>query len=94
MLVEPLVDEEKSTAPGARGSLVCIGKDKSDQIRLPSGTESFKHLTFPRSILWEKDRELEVEQAVRELVRCRLQSSGPTTLGELCRLLNLAQGRP
>ena len=42
--------------------------------------------------LWEKDRGLEVEQAVRELVRCRLQSSGPTTLGELCRLLNLAQG--
>jgi ATP-dependent Lhr-like helicase len=42
--------------------------------------------------LWEKDRGLEVEQALRELVRCRLQSSGPTTVGELHRILNLAQG--
>ena len=49
-------------------------------------------LDLPEKVLWEKDRELEVEQAVRELVRCRLQSSGPTTLGELCRLLNLPRG--
>ncbi len=33
-----------------------------------------------------------MEQAVRELVRCRLQSSGPKTLGELCRLLNIPRG--
>jgi len=49
-------------------------------------------LDVPDKVLWEKDRSLEVDQAVRELVRCRLQSSGPTTLGELCRLLFLPQG--
>ena len=49
-------------------------------------------LDVPEKVLWEKDRDLEVEQAVRELVRCRLQSSGPKTLGELCRLLNIPRG--
>ena len=41
--------------------------------------------------LWEKDKDLDAEQALRELVRCRLQSSGPTTSSELCLLLNLPQ---
>ena len=49
-------------------------------------------LDVPEKVLWKKDRDLEVEQAVRELVRCRLQSSGPKTLGELCRLLNIPRG--
>ena len=49
-------------------------------------------LDVPEKVLWERDRDLEGEQAVRELVRCRLQSSGPTTLAELCRLLSLPRG--
>ncbi|MCZ6877817.1 MAG: DEAD/DEAH box helicase [Acidobacteria bacterium] len=39
--------------------------------------------------LWEKDKDLDAEQALRELVQCRLQASGPATSSELCLLLNL-----
>ncbi|MFQ5929334.1 MAG: DEAD/DEAH box helicase [Acidobacteriota bacterium] len=41
--------------------------------------------------LWERDRDLETEQAVCELVRCRLECTGPITASELSRLLNLAR---
>ena len=48
-------------------------------------------LQVAEKYLWEKDKALDAEQALRELVRCRLQSSGPATSSELCLLLNLPQ---
>ena len=41
--------------------------------------------------LWQKDRNLSPEQAVHELLRCRLECTGPTTKAELSQLLNLPQ---
>ena len=91
VLVEPLNDEE-SQQPQEPVAL-WFASERMNLIKsvYPAG-QIVQTLDLPEKVLWEKDRELEVEQAVRELVRCRLQSSGPTTLGELCRLLNLPRG--
>ena len=40
--------------------------------------------------VWERDRELDRQEAVRELVRCRMECMGPATADELCRLLRLS----
>ena len=91
VLIEPQVDEE-SQQPQEPVAL-WFASERMNLIKsvYPAG-QIVQTLDLPEKVLWEKDRELEVEQAVRELVRCRLQSSGPTTLGELCRLLNLPRG--
>lgn len=39
--------------------------------------------------LWERDLGLDREQAIHELVRCRLESTGPSTAAELAKLLHL-----
>lgn len=39
--------------------------------------------------LWERDRSLGTEEATRELVRCRMESSGPVTVRHLARWLAL-----
>jgi ATP-dependent Lhr-like helicase len=91
VLVESLVEEENQQPQ--EPVALWFASERMNLIKsvYPAG-QIVQTLDLPEKVLWEKDRELEVEQAVRELVRCRLQSSGPTTLGELCRLLNLPRG--
>ena len=47
--------------------------------------------TNPRLYAWQRDRGVDREGALRELVRSRLQSSGPAIVQELVRLLALAR---
>lgn len=91
VIVEPVVEEENQR-PREPVSL-WFATERMNLIRCvyPAG-QIVPTLEVAEKHLWEKDRGLEGEKAVRELVRCRLQSSGPTTLPEICRLLNLAQG--
>ncbi len=42
--------------------------------------------------LWERDRRLDREAAIRELIRGRMESAGPTTIAELAQLYGLAPG--
>ena len=46
-------------------------------------------LTNPEAYAWQRDQGLNREQAVRELVRYRLQCTGPSTASELARLFSL-----
>jgi ATP-dependent helicase Lhr and Lhr-like helicase len=49
----------------------------------PSGDEAF---------LWERDRRLDRAGALREVVRARLESTGPATAAEISEILSLPQG--
>ena len=39
--------------------------------------------------LWDRDRGLSSQDALREIVRCRMENAGPTTVAELASLLFL-----
>ena len=91
VIVESLVEEENQQPRGLVTFWFATERMNLIKSVYPAG-QIVPKLDVPEKVLWEKDRNLEVEQAVRELVRCRLQSSGPTTLGELCRLRNLPRG--
>lgn len=43
--------------------------------------------------LWERDSKLDEESAVRELVRCRMESGGPVTVRDLAWWMALAENR-
>ncbi len=90
VILEPIVERENQTPQ--EPITFWFATERINLVRsiYPEG-QIVPGLQVAERYLWEKDRDLDAEQAVRELVRCRLQSSGPATSSELCHLLNLPQ---